>query len=217
MTQVVQNYSAAASRRGRPRSIERHHAILDATRALLSTGSYDELTMEAIAAGAGVSKPTLYKWWPSRAAIVTEAVIAGYLGKPTAAPEDTGNIAVDLGTWLHARLLEQAADPAARALIRAMTAATAEGEDSDRNFRLLAEPARQALLQRLEAAAARGQIRADADLEAAVDVVISILLLHALTPLPRNARARTNGLLGLLLHGLLHKGAPRRRSREVKP
>jgi AcrR family transcriptional regulator len=210
MTQAVQKLSAVANRRGRPRSIERHHAILDATRALLSAGSYDELTMEAIAVRADVSKPTLYKWWSSRAAIVTEAVIAGYLGKPTAAPEDTGNIAVDLGAWLRARLSEQAADPTARALIRAMTAATAEGEDSDRNFRLLAEPARQALLRRLRSAAARGQIRAAADLEAAVDIAISILLLHALTPLPKNVRARTNGLLDLLLHGLLHDDAPRR-------
>ncbi len=58
--------------RGRPRSetAESHGAILDAVYALLQERSVRDLTMEAVAKKAGVGKPTLYKWWPTKAALV---------------------------------------------------------------------------------------------------------------------------------------------------
>jgi AcrR family transcriptional regulator len=61
-----------ASRRGRPPSAEaaNHAAILDAVYALLQEQSVRDLTMEAVAKRAGVGKPTLYKWWPTKAALV---------------------------------------------------------------------------------------------------------------------------------------------------
>ena len=57
---------------GRPRSEapKSHSAILDAVYALLQEKSVRELTMEAVAKRAGVGKPTLYKWWPSKAALI---------------------------------------------------------------------------------------------------------------------------------------------------
>jgi AcrR family transcriptional regulator len=57
---------------GRPRSeaASAHEAILDAVYALLQESSVRDLTMEAVARRAGVGKPTLYKWWPSKAALV---------------------------------------------------------------------------------------------------------------------------------------------------
>ena len=57
---------------GRPRSesASAHATILDAVRALLQERSVRDLTMEAVAKRAGVGKPTLYKWWPSKAALV---------------------------------------------------------------------------------------------------------------------------------------------------
>jgi len=43
---------------------------MDAVYALLQEGPAKELTMEAVARRAGVGKPTLYKWWPSKAALI---------------------------------------------------------------------------------------------------------------------------------------------------
>lgn len=43
---------------------------MDAVYALLQERSVRDLTMEAVARRAGVGKPTLYKWWPSKAALV---------------------------------------------------------------------------------------------------------------------------------------------------
>jgi AcrR family transcriptional regulator len=49
---------------------ESHAAILDAVYELLQERSVRDLTMEAVAHRAGVGKPTLYKWWPTKAALV---------------------------------------------------------------------------------------------------------------------------------------------------
>ena len=60
------------ARSGRPRAktAGSHAAILDAVHDLLLEKSVRDLTMEAVAKRAGVGKPTLYKWWPSKAALV---------------------------------------------------------------------------------------------------------------------------------------------------
>src|ERR1700685_881235 len=59
-------------RRGRPRShaAESHAAIMDAVYELLQKRPASDLTMEAVATRAKVGKPTLYKWWPSKAALI---------------------------------------------------------------------------------------------------------------------------------------------------
>jgi len=68
MTEPLQS----PSRIGRPRSetAESHAAIMDAVYELLQEKSARDLTMEAVAKRAGVGKPTLYKWWPSKAALI---------------------------------------------------------------------------------------------------------------------------------------------------
>ncbi|MFD7875861.1 TetR/AcrR family transcriptional regulator [Streptomyces sp. NPDC059766] len=48
--------------------------ILDATRALLADQGYSTLTIEGVAAAAGVGKSTIYRWWPSKEALVADAL-----------------------------------------------------------------------------------------------------------------------------------------------
>lgn len=60
---------------GRPRSEKSREAVLDATSGLLEVKGGAGLTIEAIAKRAGVGKPTLYRWWPSLADIVLEALL----------------------------------------------------------------------------------------------------------------------------------------------
>ena len=86
--------AAAARPRGRPRSVTCHQAILRATMELIGEFRYAEVTMEGIAARAGVSKQTLYNWWPSKARLVMEAYAAT---AATRIPEpDTGSTEEDL-------------------------------------------------------------------------------------------------------------------------
>jgi AcrR family transcriptional regulator len=59
---------------GRPRSEPVRRAILDAALGLIETDGYGRLTMEGIAKRAAVSKQTIYRWWPSPAAVLMEAL-----------------------------------------------------------------------------------------------------------------------------------------------
>ena len=81
--------------RGRPRDPRRREAILSAAIALVAEVGYDRVTVDALAARAGVSKPTIYRRWPGgKPEIVVEAIRA----KRAEAGElpDTGTLRGDL-------------------------------------------------------------------------------------------------------------------------
>lgn len=61
---------------GRPRSEAARHAILRSTLRLLATTGFADLSIEAIATDAGVGKATVYRWWPSKAALVADAFLS---------------------------------------------------------------------------------------------------------------------------------------------
>ena len=80
--------SSPPGRKGRPPSemAASHAAIMDAVYDLLQSKSVRDLTMEEIAKRAKVGKPTLYKWWPTKATLVLEMLcerMAQKLEKPT--------------------------------------------------------------------------------------------------------------------------------------
>ena len=84
----MKNLTPPAVRRGRPPSemAASHAVIMDAVYALLQEKSVRDLTMEAVAKRAGVGKPTLYKWWPTKATLVLAMLcerMAPKLEKPT--------------------------------------------------------------------------------------------------------------------------------------
>jgi AcrR family transcriptional regulator len=61
---------------GRPRSEESRQSILRSTIKLLKQSGFSELSIEAIAADANVGKTTVYRWWPTKAALVADAFSA---------------------------------------------------------------------------------------------------------------------------------------------
>lgn len=60
---------------GRPRSEALDDAIVDAASALMQSMSYGEVTIESIAAKAGVSKATIYRRWPNKSAVTVEVLL----------------------------------------------------------------------------------------------------------------------------------------------
>ena len=91
----------AAAERGRRRSERSHEAIVRATQELLVERGYRGVTIEGVAARAGVGKQTIYRWWPSRAALVLEAYLAG--SEAVAPPPEHGSVREDvraLVLWL---------------------------------------------------------------------------------------------------------------------
>lgn len=62
-------------RRGRPRSVETEEAILDSAYRMMATDGLTAASIDAIARQSGVSKMTVYKWWPSREALLIDAFL----------------------------------------------------------------------------------------------------------------------------------------------
>ncbi|MFZ3554347.1 TetR/AcrR family transcriptional regulator [Streptomyces sp. BH055] len=84
--------TAPRPRRGRYRDPQAHAAVLRAARELVAELGYHKVTMERIAARAGVAKMTLYRWWPNKAAVITEAVTDQLAPGPQ---PDTGSVRED--------------------------------------------------------------------------------------------------------------------------
>lgn len=191
----------ADGRRGRPRSPRAQQAIVTATCDLLLELGYEKLSIEGVAARAGVGKQTVYRWWPSKSALVTEAVLEGRLPISGEPPSDTGDLRSDLGSWL-ARQFEALADPYVLSLIRAVTAAAADNDTAGAAlYEKFTGPAHDAIVDRLAAAVSAGQARCDADLDAAADAVAGTLLYVALArqdPAPD----RVTGLVDMIMVGI---------------
>ena len=156
-------------RRGRRRSERSHRAILAATQQLLVERSYREVTIEGIAARAGVGKQTIYRWWPSKAALVLEAYLTGAEAVPPPAEKTTvrEDVRALLG-WLIAVL----AEPTGGRVVAGLVGDLQHDPDLADGFRRDVVPARrEAMHAALERGRERGEIRADADLELAVDAL----------------------------------------------
>jgi len=71
------NENRNGQKRGRHRSVEAEAAILKATLYLLERQPLRKVTADAIARRAGVSKATIYKWWPNKSLVALDAYLAG--------------------------------------------------------------------------------------------------------------------------------------------
>jgi AcrR family transcriptional regulator len=193
---------AADRPRGRPRSDQAHRAILEATRDLLTSDGYDRLSMDAIAARAGVGKQTVYRWWPSKAAVVAEAVIAGSLSAQADPPADTGDVLADLRAWMRS-VATWYTDPRAAGMIRGLAAAAADREfDARRLYAGITGPTRDVLRSRMAGGVEAAQLRADADLDAAADALIGYLLYQVLSRAGHTSEDSADGLVDILINGL---------------
>ncbi|MEV0387745.1 TetR/AcrR family transcriptional regulator [Nonomuraea sp. NPDC050643] len=157
------------------RSERSRQAILDATRELVSEVGYAKLSIEAIAARAGVGKQTIYRWWRSKGAVVFDAFLAlSDSGEGMALP-DTGDIEADLKVVMRATVAEFA-DPAFEAPIRALNMEIINDPDLAVQYReKLAGPVDEAKKDRLRSAQRAGQIAADADLDLALELLYAPL------------------------------------------
>jgi AcrR family transcriptional regulator len=104
------------------RSERARRAIHAATRELVGEHGFAKVTVEAIAARAGVGKQTIYRWWPSKCAIVLDVLIADNVDDHEARTlPDTGDLAADLRPVL-VETVAYFTDPTNDKLLRAMTA-----------------------------------------------------------------------------------------------
>ncbi|WP_030453953.1 TetR/AcrR family transcriptional regulator [Herbidospora cretacea] len=148
-------------------------AILTAALDLAGEVGYARLSIEGIAARAGAGKQTIYRWWPSKGAVLFDALLMlseGQGDQPADLP-DTGDLEADLKTVLRATV-EELNDPRYSEPMRALAVEILLDPALAADFaERLDEPVRELKRRRLRRAQAAGQLAADADLDVAVDLI----------------------------------------------
>lgn len=154
---------------GRPQDPEADRRIIAAAQKLLASQGYGGMSIEGVAAESGVAKTTIYRRFRNKAELVT-AAIADVL--PQAVPEPTGSTYEDLVEQLDFN--RRVFDPAVPGSLLV---------EERRNPELLAafreqvaRPRLALLRDVLEAGVERGQVRRDADLDAACDLILGAFL-----------------------------------------
>ncbi|WP_067477517.1 TetR/AcrR family transcriptional regulator [Actinomadura hibisca] len=152
------------------RSERSRQAILTATRELLFEVGYARLTIEAIAARAGVGKQTIYRWWSSKGAVMFDSLLDMSRAEGAELP-DTGDVEADLRTVLRA-IVDEFNDPVLDGVTRALNTEIQNDPQlsADMRDRLLG-PQLEATKDRLRAAQAVGQLAPDLDLSVAVELL----------------------------------------------
>jgi AcrR family transcriptional regulator len=157
-------------RRGRPRSEAARRAILDASMDELAEHGYGALTMEGIAARAGVGKQTIYRWWPSKAEVVLDALLD--LAAARISVPDKGTLDADLTAFLTDSFRPYELRPILTGLMAHAVLDPAFATAFRDRFLF---SRRAALRQILSRAAGRGEIAPEVDPELLIDVVYGVL------------------------------------------
>ncbi|MEU5879498.1 TetR/AcrR family transcriptional regulator [Spirillospora sp. NPDC047279] len=156
---------------GRRRNEEARRAILDAAVELIGRDE-GPVTIDTIAAAAGVGKQTIYRWWPSKGAVLLEAMAERATADVPVT--DTGSLAGDLDAFLLATF-RSAGTGRTAPLLRMVMAEAQRDEQVAEVMRDFIAKRRAALRGVLERAGGRGEIRADADLDLMVDQAFGVL------------------------------------------
>ena len=200
--------AAAARQVGRPRDPRLDAAIVEATLQLLAEGGYTSLTMEAVAALAGVGKATLYRRYSGKEQLVVDAVAT--LAEP---PEVVQGSAVrdELVARLEAVRRKSDTSLAGKIFPRLISA----GADNPELMRLyraqVLDPRRAVFKGVLARGVDQGLVRGDVDLDYAVDLLVGPM---AYRNLIRNEPAPGPELAARIVDDVLVALAPRPASQE---
>lgn len=166
--------------RGRPRNSANDAAILDATERTLAGRGYEAMTIEQVAAAAGVSKPTIYLRYSSKAELVRAMIDRLEPPLPRAAGRSARSDLVKL-----IEIEEQWVDRHGLRLVAAVLLEEADHPELLERFRQrVVKPARAAFAMVLRAGIARGELRKGADSPEAIDALTGAYWSRAWSPDP---------------------------------
>lgn len=185
------------------RSERSRRATLDAALALCTEKGYGRVTIEAIAARAGVSKKTIYRWWPSKSAVLLEAFTEALVD---ATPfVDTGDIAADIRTHVTGAVRLLSTPPYGPAYAGILSELHHDDELAETVRTQLIEPRFGEAVARLRRAQEQGQIPPGADLPLAVEMLYGPVYYRHVLRKPGQDEATVAALVTHVLRAL---GAP---------
>lgn len=180
----------------RRRSEKSRTAIVTATRELLLERGFDGLTIEAVAARAGVGKQTIYRWWPSRPALVADVMLED-ADQLLASVNHTDDLAADLVGWVR-KLATTLTTARGSAMLRILTTAGMEHEETAAKLRAgFSEPLHEGV---------RARILADGidepTAESAADAIVGGVVYPILSDPQRYSRRRAELTTRLIVEAL---------------
>src|SRR5690349_1279171 len=190
-----------ASLRGRPRSEKARKAILDAAAELLLARGLSAVSMDAVAERAGVSKATIYRWWPTKETLALDALYTEW-ATVGPSPRDTGSLRGDLLALLRPWARLTSSRPYGRVIAALITEAQTDPVFATEYRQRVVEPRRDQARAVFRRAIERGEIPADTKVEVALDLLYGPLyhrLLHGHAPL--NDRF-TQDVIDMALNGI---------------
>jgi AcrR family transcriptional regulator len=182
---MIPDANTSAPRRGRPRSEKAHAAILTAAAELLLARGLGAVSMDAVAEQAGVSKATIYRWWPTKETLALEAFYHEW-DTARSAPRDTGSLRGDLLSFLRPWIRRVRSRPYGRVIAALITEAQTDPAFAEQYRARFVEPRREQGRQIFRRAIERGEIPTDSDVEVALDLLYGPIyhrLLHGHAPL----------------------------------
>jgi AcrR family transcriptional regulator len=190
---------APESANPRYRNERSHQAILDAALKLCREQGFAKTSVDAIAKEAGVGKQTIYRWWPSKAALLVEAIdklVASSIEFP-----DTGDIYADLREQMLgvAQYFRTTQSSTYREVIGA---AQSDPAAAQAVLDTLVNPRVEDFRRRLERAQQQGQIRADVVLDDVVELLYAPLYYRLLLRTRPNTPEQVEDILNLAFDGL---------------
>lgn len=200
---------ATAGRPGRPRNAGYDKKILDAAEELLIENGYAGFTIDGVAARTGVGRPTIYRRWPSKAAL---AIAALEEGVPLDSTPDTGSLREDLRAFQRGRITRMNL-PAHRPIVSGLVSHAVADPALAAEFTgwyLHRQEGVDLILQR---AVDRGELPPDVDFELVNDLLLGPLYTRAVVrgqPLaPELARQTVDIVLAALRAGSLRTSRKR--------
>jgi AcrR family transcriptional regulator len=154
---------------GRPRSAAADMAIIRATLELLVEHGYRALTMEQVRERAGVGKATIYRRYGSKEELVRAA--AAHLNTGMPEPPDTGSVEGDFAEVVSSLLAGAQVSGALTFMPRMLSEVAQDAELRGIFYAALVQPRRDLLAAVLRRAIDRGEVRADVDIELAIDMI----------------------------------------------
>lgn len=183
----------------RPADEVRADVLRTAGEVLLSEGIAD-LTFERVARLSGVSKTTLYKWWPSKGALALDGYF--HAVQHTLAFPDTGDIRADLRDQLRAFVHLMTATPAGRILAELIGQSQTDPDLAVAYRTLYSSERRRLAAERLRAAQEAGQVRDDVDVQVVVDQLWGAVYHRLLVPDEPVTEAFADALVQNVLTGI---------------
>lgn len=187
---------------GRPRSEKTKKAILTASYEILLENGFKAVTVDGIAERAGVSKATIYKWWPNKAAVVLDGFFAAT--ESMLQVPDTGSVEEDLLIQVN-NLASFITSYKGKVIAELIAEGQFDTKISDEYLIRYFQPRRLIAQHILERGILRGEIKKDLDIELSIDLIFAPLFYRLLITKESVNPSFVKSLISYALSGIATK------------